>query len=140
MITRSSPSISSSRPRETPATKARLALFLNSPIMRSRQEQRVSLSASLTIREFLRTSEPLNLSVLDNGCGMDPTTLRQALRFGGSSRFNDRSGLGRFGIGLPNSSLSTHSCIQFSTRQKCHLSRQILTRCFCLTRLKTRSR
>lgn len=49
---------------------------------------------------------PLRVSVLDDGSGMDRRTLRQALRFGGSSRFNDRSGLGRFGMGLPNSSLS----------------------------------
>jgi hypothetical protein len=46
------------------------------------------------------------VSVLDDGCGMDKKVLRQALRFGGSSRFNDRSGLGRYGMGLPNSSLS----------------------------------
>jgi hypothetical protein len=37
---------------------------------------------------------------------MDPFTLRHALRFGGSTRFNDRTGLGRYGMGLPNSSLS----------------------------------
>ena len=49
---------------------------------------------------------PLRISVLDDGCGMDKRTLRQALRFGGSSRFNDRNGLGRYGMGLPNSSLS----------------------------------
>lgn len=49
---------------------------------------------------------PLRVAVLDDGCGMDRHTLRQALRFGGSSRFNDRSGLGRYGMGLPNSSLS----------------------------------
>lgn len=48
----------------------------------------------------------IEVSVLDNGCGMDPFTLRQALRFGGSSRFGDRSGLGRYGMGLPNASLS----------------------------------
>ena len=46
------------------------------------------------------------VSILDDGCGMDPFTLRQALRFGGSSRFDDRTGLGRYGMGLPNSSLS----------------------------------
>src|SRR5438105_1647036 len=51
-------------------------------------------------------ANPLRLSVLDDGCGMDKKTLRQALRFGGSSRFNDRSGFGRYGMGLPNSSLS----------------------------------
>lgn len=49
---------------------------------------------------------PLVLSVVDNGMGMDPETLRMALRFGGSTRFNDREGLGRYGMGLPNSSLS----------------------------------
>lgn len=48
----------------------------------------------------------LTVEIADNGCGMDATSLRQALRFGGSSRFNDRSGLGRYGMGLPNSSLS----------------------------------
>ena len=49
---------------------------------------------------------PLVLTVLDNGSGMDATTLRTALRFGGSTRFDDRFGLGRYGMGLPNSSLS----------------------------------
>ena len=49
---------------------------------------------------------PLILRVLDNGSGMDADTLRLALRFGGSTRFNDRQGLGRYGMGLPNSSLS----------------------------------
>lgn len=48
----------------------------------------------------------IEVSVLDDGCGMDPFTLRQALRFGGSTRFGDRRGLGRYGMGLPNASLS----------------------------------
>lgn len=49
---------------------------------------------------------PTRVVVADNGHGMADETLRQALRFGGSSRFNDRTGLGRFGMGLPNASLS----------------------------------
>jgi hypothetical protein len=49
---------------------------------------------------------PVMLSVLDDGCGMEPKVLRQALRFGGSTRFNNRSGLGRYGMGLPNASFS----------------------------------
>src|SRR5258708_4852032 len=36
----------------------------------------------------------IEVSVLDNGCGMDAATLRQGLRFGGSTRFGDRRGLG----------------------------------------------
>lgn len=49
---------------------------------------------------------PVEVVVLDDGCGMDEPRLVQALRFGGSSRFNDRAGLGRYGMGLPNASLS----------------------------------
>jgi hypothetical protein len=48
----------------------------------------------------------VSLAVLDNGSGMNAVTLRTALQFGGSERFNDRSGAGRFGMGLPNSSVS----------------------------------
>lgn len=56
--------------------------------------------------EGFEPNQVLTVSVLDDGRGMDPFTMRQALRFGGSSRFNDRRGLGRYGMGLPNSSLS----------------------------------
>ena len=37
----------------------------------------------------------MELVVHDNGSGMDRQTLRSGLRFGGSTRFNDRRGLGR---------------------------------------------
>jgi hypothetical protein len=54
-----------------------------------------------------RSSWRVNLiAVLDNGIGMDGETLRRALQFGNGSRLNDRSGIGRFGMGLPNSSIS----------------------------------
>jgi hypothetical protein len=46
------------------------------------------------------------ISVLDDGCGMDAPALWKSLAFGGSDRYDDRTGLGRFGMGLPNSSLS----------------------------------
>jgi len=46
------------------------------------------------------------VAVLDNGRGMNRKQLSFALQFGGSDRFDDRSGMGRFGMGLPNSSLS----------------------------------
>lgn len=48
----------------------------------------------------------ITIGVLDDGCGMDKHTLVKALQFGGSNRFDDRSGFGRFGMGLPNSSVS----------------------------------
>lgn len=53
-----------------------------------------------------RHGRSIVLGVLDEGSGMTPTTLESALQFGGTNRFGDRSGLGRFGMGLPNSSVS----------------------------------
>ncbi|QNI32090.1 ATP-binding protein [Alloacidobacterium dinghuense] len=44
--------------------------------------------------------------IADNGVGMSREGLRKALQFGGSTRFNDRHGTGRFGMGLPTSSVS----------------------------------
>jgi hypothetical protein len=64
---------------------------------------RISISVSATSVE---EEKAIEVSIFDNGGGMDPFTLRQALRFGGSTRFGDRSGLGRYGMGLPNASLS----------------------------------
>ena len=52
------------------------------------------------------SQHPIVMRIQDNGTGMDARTLRQALRFGGSTRFNDRRGMGRYGMGLPNSSFS----------------------------------
>lgn len=45
------------------------------------------------------------LAVLDNGQGMDADTLRGSLRYGHGTR-RERRGIGRFGLGLPNSSMS----------------------------------
>jgi hypothetical protein len=49
---------------------------------------------------------PQYIAVFDNGCGMTAHDLRRALQFGNGSHLNDREGIGRFGMGLPNSSVS----------------------------------
>lgn len=54
-------------------------------------------------RERLR---PTKIVVADNGCGMTPVELRTALQFGNGSHLEDRRGIGRFGMGLPNSTVS----------------------------------
>jgi hypothetical protein len=46
------------------------------------------------------------IAVLDDGEGMSAPVLRKALQFGNGTRLNDRSGIGRFGMGLPNASIS----------------------------------
>lgn len=70
------------------------------------QARATRIAISVTAATSCDEDKTIEVSVLDNGCGMDPFTLRQALRFGGSTRFGDRSGLGRYGMGLPNASLS----------------------------------
>ncbi len=49
---------------------------------------------------------PVEIVVSDDGQGMASGDLSQALTFGGSARFGDRSSLGRYGMGLPNAALS----------------------------------
>ncbi|MYB32223.1 MAG: ATP-binding protein [Acidobacteria bacterium] len=46
------------------------------------------------------------IGILDNGDGMLPETARLALQFGNGTHLTDRKGIGRFGMGLPNSSIS----------------------------------
>ena len=69
------------------------------------QAEATEISITITVDDK-QDEHPLVLSVHDNGSGMNAGTMRTALRFGGSTRFNDRSGLGRYGMGLPNSSFS----------------------------------
>ena len=51
------------------------------------------------------TGEP-SVEVRDDGQGMTRREMALCLRFGGSARFDDRTSLGRFGMGLPNASMS----------------------------------
>lgn len=46
------------------------------------------------------------ISLWDNGVGMDIDTLRIAMQFGGGTHRKDTKGMGKFGMGLPNSSIS----------------------------------
>ena len=50
--------------------------------------------------------KPSQLAVIDNGHGMEPEMIRMAVMWGGTHRENDRSGLGRYGYGLPCASVS----------------------------------
>ena len=76
-----------------------------------------SIQAGATVVELLvreetelvqarRRSRIREIAVLDNGIGMDSATLRRALQFGNGTHLDDRSGIGRFGMGLPSASIS----------------------------------
>ena len=68
--------------------------------------QAEATTIEIVVNEEREEEYPISISITDNGHGMAPATLAKALAFGGSSRFGDRSSLGRFGMGLPNASLS----------------------------------
>ena len=59
-----------------------------------------------------------DVAVLDNGSGMAPNVLKVAMAFGGSMNFNDRSGIGRFGMGMKTAALSMSPLVQFYSWQE----------------------
>ena len=82
------------------STPQAIAEFVDNSLQASARHVSVMVSHGSTV------DDPLELMITDDGKGMDATTLSRALTFGGSSRFNDRGSLGRYGMGLPNGALS----------------------------------
>lgn len=66
--------------------------------------QRVDLVSGFA--EAGQPTRPVQLAIIDDGHGMKPKMLRFAMMWGGTHRENDRSGLGRFGYGLPCATVS----------------------------------
>jgi hypothetical protein len=61
-----------------------------------------------------------NIAILDNGEGMDSKTLRASLQFGNGKYldYDKHTGIGRFGMGLPCSSISQAQKVEVWTWQK----------------------
>jgi hypothetical protein len=70
---------------------------------------------TITIQIEKDSDDQFHVVILDDGKGMTIQELSLALQFGGSSRFNSRSQLGRYGMGLPNSSLSQCRRVEVTT-------------------------
>jgi len=82
-------------------TASAVSEIVDNSIQAGATKIRISLELDEKLNPF-----PIVIRIHDNGIGMDQRTLRQALRFGGTTRFNNRNGMGRYGMGLPNSSFS----------------------------------
>jgi len=52
----------------------------------------------------------------DDGCGMDQSILHRCLQLGYSSRFNDRSGIGRFGVGATLAAINQCKRVEIFSR------------------------
>lgn len=83
------------------STSSAVAELIDNALQAEAHNIRITIQASDAM-----SGSDVRIQIADDGVGMDRQTLIQAMRFGGSGRYNDRSGLGRFGMGLPNASLS----------------------------------
>ncbi|WP_313552979.1 ATP-binding protein [Brevundimonas sp.] len=50
--------------------------------------------------------KPNEIAIIDNGHGMEPDMIRLAVLWGGTHREGDRTGMGRYGYGLPSACVS----------------------------------
>ncbi|UTZ21318.1 ATP-binding protein [Vibrio campbellii] len=73
------------------------------------------IEEQLAARKNYTVSE---ISLWDNGVGMDIDTLRIAMQFGGGTHRKDTKGMGKFGMGLPNSSISQCRRVEVWSWQK----------------------
>ncbi len=60
----------------------------------------------------------LDAAVYDNGRGMEPNVLKVATSFGGSMNYNNRSGIGRFGMGMKTAALSMSRVMELYSWQE----------------------
>jgi Histidine kinase-, DNA gyrase B-, and HSP90-like ATPase len=64
-------------------------------------------------------SYEIDTAVYDNGRGMSPNVLKMATSFGGSMRYGNREGIGRFGMGMKTAALSmSHVMELYSWQEK----------------------
>lgn len=81
-----------------------------------------SIEADATLMRILPVFGPRKKSiesiiVADNGIGIDPTVMHHVLSMGYSSRYGQRQGLGRFGVGLKLAGLSLGERIDIYSKQ-----------------------
>ena len=82
------------------STPQAIAEFIDNAVQASARRVAVKVAQGTDV------ALPLEITITDDGTGMDAVALGRALTFGGSTRFNDRRSLGRYGMGLPNGALS----------------------------------
>lgn len=60
----------------------------------------------------------IDAAVYDNGRGMEPNVLKVATSFGGSMNYNNRNGIGRFGMGMKTAALSISPVMELYSWQE----------------------
>lgn len=83
-----------------------LAELIDNSIQANATEVEVICVEERVMLQERRRARMTEIAVIDNGDGMDANVLTIALEFGNGMRLKDRTGIGRFGMGLPNASIS----------------------------------
>ncbi len=83
-----------------------LAELIDNSIQANATQVDIICNETLKLVNQKRSRRIEEMAVIDNGEGMTTETLRIALQFGNGTHLKDRKGIGRFGMGLPNSSIS----------------------------------
>ncbi len=65
-----------------------------------------------------QASAVIDACVSDNGSGMPPNVLKVATSFGGSMNYNNRTGIGRFGMGMKTAALSMSPVMELYSWQE----------------------
>ncbi len=88
------------------STAYALAELIDNAIQAKASEVEVICVEEKSLIKQRQRTRICEIAVIDNGEGMDADVLATALQFGNGMRLKDRSGIGRFGMGLPNASIS----------------------------------
>jgi hypothetical protein len=74
-------------------------------------------ATSIRVQFNVRNKKEIeSVTFMDDGHGMSEQTIQNCLRLGWSSRFNDRSGIGRFGVGMTLGAI--HECKRIEVYSK----------------------
>jgi len=99
-------------------TAAALAELIDNSIEAGAKDIQVfSFEEQIQVRERV-VYQIQEVAVYDNGEGMSPEVLNVCLQFGNGTRLQSRRGMGRFGIGLPNASISQARRVEVYSWQK----------------------
>lgn len=86
-------------------TASAVGELIDNSIQANASEVRVIISTKINLGTR-KTKQVDEIAVLDNGSGMDSVLLQRALKLGFGTNHESSSGMGKFGMGLPQASIS----------------------------------
>ena len=83
-----------------------LGELIDNSLQAGASDVEVLVKEKLTLNGNRRTWNVQEIAVLDNGKGMGPVLQQRALRFGDGDHHKTNGGMGKYGVGLPQASIS----------------------------------